>query len=211
MNIIEKKLEKINIFWFLSIIGIYFFTCYFFTNHIYDLTDIEYFKPVVFEKFYFSSIENKIPLWQELSTIYISIPFFVLLYITLVDRKTSAKAFFSVALMLLIQFIIYLIYPVTYIRPKIDEEQIFFLQKFIWTFDAPQNCFPSIHCSVAYFIGLGFLKYFGKRGLWGFVYGILICVSTLFTKQHYLVDVWSGIIFAHLAFIFFLFRNNDRP
>ena len=72
----------------------------------------------------------------------------------------------------------------------------------VYSVDAADNLFPSIHCLVSWFC------YIGIRGredlpVWyrrfSCVMALLVCASTLTTKQHVLVDVAGGILLAELC------------
>ena len=56
-------------------------------------------------------------------------------------------------------------------------------------FDARTNSFPSMHTSVA---TLTALHLFEGLGGWVFAFPLLIGLSCLFTKQHYVLDVPAG-------------------
>ena len=55
--------------------------------------------------------------------------------------------------------------------------------------DAPSNCFPSMHVSVA---TLTALYLYPQLGAWALLFPVLIAASALFTKQHYLADIPAG-------------------
>ena len=60
-------------------------------------------------------------------------------------------------------------------------------------------CKRSAHCSVAVYAAIG-LRFASRRlFVWGVCTAIAICLSTIFTKQHYLVDVAAGAALAGLA------------
>jgi membrane-associated phospholipid phosphatase len=61
--------------------------------------------------------------------------------------------------------------------------------RFVHRFDAPSNCFPSMHVSVAM---LTALHAWATLGPLAFLFPALIAVSCVFTKQHYLVDLPAG-------------------
>jgi membrane-associated phospholipid phosphatase len=56
-------------------------------------------------------------------------------------------------------------------------------------FDAASNSFPSMHTSVATLTALHLVPHLGP---WSYVFPILIALSCLFTKQHYVVDLPAG-------------------
>jgi membrane-associated phospholipid phosphatase len=60
---------------------------------------------------------------------------------------------------------------------------------FVQKFDARSNSFPSMHTSVAM---LTALHLYSGLGAWVFVFPVLIALSCLFAKQHYVVDLPAG-------------------
>jgi membrane-associated phospholipid phosphatase len=64
-------------------------------------------------------------------------------------------------------------------------------------YDAPSNSFPSMHTSVAM---LTALHLYGHIGPLAFAFPVLIGLSCVFTKQHYLVDVPAGAALAWVAY-----------
>src|SRR5205085_10783691 len=62
---------------------------------------------------------------------------------------------------------------------------------FVQRFDAPSNSFPSMHTSVAIMTALHLQPALGPLI---FAFPLLIALSCLYTKQHYLVDVPSGAV-----------------
>ena len=80
----------------------------------------------------------------------------------------------------------------------------------LYSIDAADNLFPSIHCLVSWFCYLGIR---GRKEIprWyqrvSMVIAILVFASTLLTKQHVIVDVAGGILLAD--FCFFIGRKTD--
>ena len=60
---------------------------------------------------------------------------------------------------------------------------------FVRRFDAPSNCFPSMHVSVAMLTALHARPMLGSLV---FLFPALIAFSCIFTKQHYLLDLPAG-------------------
>ena len=69
-------------------------------------------------------------------------------------------------------------------------------------FDASSNCFPSLHVSVA---TLAACLAFGEVGWAVVLFPVLIAVSCVFTKQHYLIDLPIGALLG--LFVFLLYRQ----
>ena len=64
-------------------------------------------------------------------------------------------------------------------------------------FDARSNSFPSMHTSVA---TLTALYLYPSLGAWAYAFPMLIGLSCLFTKQHYVVDLPAGAALGWMAF-----------
>ena len=60
---------------------------------------------------------------------------------------------------------------------------------FVHRFDAPNNCFPSMHVSVATLTAFHAAASLGNAA---FAFPVLIAASCAFTKQHYLLDLPAG-------------------
>jgi membrane-associated phospholipid phosphatase len=67
---------------------------------------------------------------------------------------------------------------------------------FVQRLDDRSNSFPSMHTSVATLTALYLQPHLGA---WAFVFPLLIGLSCLFTKQHYLVDLPAGAALGWLA------------
>lgn len=72
---------------------------------------------------------------------------------------------------------------------------------FVQSFDGPSNSFPSMHTSVAM---LTALHLYPALGAWAYTFPLLIGLSCLFTKQHYVVDLPAGALLGW--FVFDLFK-----
>ena len=74
-----------------------------------------------------------------------------------------------------------------------SEKFLLFVQKF----DQSTNCFPSMHVSVAM---LTAMYAYPSMGAVAFAFPVLIALSCMFTKQHYLMDLPAGAILGWLVF-----------
>jgi membrane-associated phospholipid phosphatase len=72
---------------------------------------------------------------------------------------------------------------------------------FVRKFDAPSNCFPSMHVSVAMLTALHAQAQLGPTV---FLFPALIALSCIFTKQHYLLDLPAGAALGWGAYQVFL-------
>ena len=78
--------------------------------------------------------------------------------------------------------------------------------------DLPNNCFPSMHVGTCVLVTLPFFrrrpKVFWVFALWT----LAIAVTTLTTKQHYLVDVVAGFVYAFVMYgASVLLISTDEP
>jgi len=99
----------------------------------------------------------------------------------------------------------YLIYPTTNTRPMVEAEGFWNqVVAVLYRIDAADNLFPSIHCLVSWFcyIGIRGKSYIPRwyRGA-SCVMALLVCISTLTTKQHVIVDVIGGVALAEICLL----------
>lgn len=99
----------------------------------------------------------------------------------------------------------FLAYPTVLPRPQIVEGG--FLAKSLqinYSLDPPYNCFPSLHVAWAFVSALTGYRVHRGVGLAALVWAGLISLSTLYTKQHYVLDVVGGMAIAGVAYLLFL-------
>ena len=111
--------------------------------------------------------------------------------------------------------IIFLAYPTTNTRPVIEGNGIWdLLAGWLYSIDAADNLFPSIHCLVSWFCFIGIRKSRKIPGWYkgcSFVMAALICASTQFTKQHYMIDLVAGIFLAEFCWFVSKHTGMYRP
>lgn len=114
-------------------------------------------------------------------------------------------------------FLVYFFFPTEInIRPaEIGDNVLCQMIKFIWAIDRPNNVFPSLHVSISSAIFLitassekmKSLKWFQKPVLWLMA---LICLSTVFVKQHSVVDVAGGILVSCVGYLFYYLLSENK-
>jgi len=69
--------------------------------------------------------------------------------------------------------------------------------------DSPSNCFPSLHVALVWAIGLTWIGWIRRRWLRALplLWAVVVSVTTVTTKQHYVVDVPAGFLVGALAFV----------
>lgn len=111
---------------------------------------------------------------------------------------------------------LYILFPNgLHLRPEtIDRQNIAVLiMQTLWGVDEPANVCPSIHCQSSACMALAFSQSRLARGKWGWKlvawgWALLICLSTVFTKQHSAVDVALGLILV-IPWYFILYYKKD--
>ena len=127
------------------------------------------------------------------------------------DRRSVYQFFTGDFISRCVCLVFFLAFPTTNTRPLITGSGLW-NQAALWLYsiDAADNLFPSIHCLVSWFCYLGIR---GRKEIprWyqsvSMVIAILVFVSTLLTKQHVIVDVAGGILLAESCF--FIGRKTD--
>ena len=130
----------------------------------------------------------------------------VLIYLAIVDYKYYFGLLASVIIGMFICFIIFFFYPTTVPRPIIQGNDFFTKMVLnIYSGDNPYNCFPSIHVLSAYLPMLFVFKYNKSFLMKGFtlIGCVSITLSTMFIKQHYILDALASIIMGTLLFLVF--------
>ena len=120
------------------------------------------------------------------------------------DREEVYRFFTADFISRCVCLVIFLAYPTTNTRPVIEGSGFWdLLAGWLYSIDAADNLFPSIHCLVSWFC---FLAVKGQKKIptWykavSFILAVLVFLSTLFTKQHVIVDVAGGIFLAQGCF-----------
>ena len=152
-----------------------------------------------------TALDQAVPFLPALLPLYIS---YLLYYFWTVARLTSDRdvnrVFYAVHLQLAISLVFFVLYPVRMPRDLFYTGAAFNWADAFWRwFDAPNNCFPSLHASN---VMLLMHVNWQRRGRWAaLLVGAAIVASTLFVKQHYAVDLVAGFV-VYLVAVAFLNR-----
>jgi membrane-associated phospholipid phosphatase len=79
----------------------------------------------------------------------------------------------------------------------------------VWSYDKLRNSLPSMHVSVATMVDLTIWQNWPVAGYIGGLFPVLIAISALKTKQHYVVDVVPGAVLG--ALVFFAWHVATSP
>ncbi|HEX2462830.1 MAG TPA: phosphatase PAP2 family protein, partial [Vicinamibacterales bacterium] len=112
-------------------------------------------------------------------------------------------------------YIVFLVYPTRAPRPEAVAGEGFMVWglRFLYDADPPYNCFPSLHVAHSFVSALTCYRVHRGVGIAAVVCAALVGLSTLFTKQHYVLDVIAGVLLACVAYVVFLrrYRSEEIP
>jgi membrane-associated phospholipid phosphatase len=154
-----------------------------------------------------TDIDRGIPLIKLFILPYIS--WFIYIFLTFVylcikDKKIYYKTLIAYNISLILCYVVYFFYQTTVPRPDlIGDDMLTSLVAMIYTSDQPFNCFPSIHSLTSYLMIKAINKSRAKNKLATLIiYGMssLIILSTLFVKQHVILDALSAILLGDIVF-----------
>lgn len=81
-------------------------------------------------------------------------------------------------------------------RPVITKTDVFSkLTRFIYKYDDDTNGFPSAHILASLICSYFLSLVFPQQLLLIWLVNFFICISTIFVKQHYILDILGGVIF----------------
>lgn len=154
-----------------------------------------------------TSVDRMVPFLPWTITIYLGCYLFwgINYFLCTMQNRADRNRFFCAdALAKGICFVFFLMIPTTNIRPEITGSTIWdSLMVFLYWMDAADNLFPSIHCLVSWLCWIGVRKrkdipaayrYFSLAA------AIVICISTLTTRQHVIIDMIGGILLAEACY-----------
>ncbi len=132
--------------------------------------------------------------------------FIIPMHLYIKDKNTYYKYFTSNIISIIISNIIFIIYPTTIIRGNITTNNIAsYILNIIYKLDTPiLNCLPSTHCLLSFLFIYSLIdtkEINIKFKLIYIIMSILVVLSTLFIKQHVMIDVISALIISIFAYI----------
>jgi membrane-associated phospholipid phosphatase len=160
---------------------------------------------------FYTSIDALIPFVPEFIWIYHTLaPVILFTTIILIKRRDCFfTAYMACALAGVSLTIFYFLFPAYYPRGGLIEEITISEWLVNWTriIDDANNTFPSSHVTYSWLMFLSVMncdmvKKFKSIRVLYMLWAILVAISTLLLKQHFIVDVGSGIIVASVCYHF---------
>lgn len=163
-----------------------------------------------------SVVDDLIPFNEYFALFYVSWYFFMvlsLLFFMLYDIKSFVRAQKIIIGMQIIAVITYIVWPsVQYLRPDHFERHNFctWMLGILYKMDTPTGVCPSLHVGYTLAVLSAWLTKKDVK-LWKKIlitfWGLMICISVCFVKQHSFTDVWAALVL-YLFLELLLFGRN---
>jgi len=157
--------------------------------------------------------DRVVPLEPTWALVYGSLYLFLILLPVFVVRQEDQirRTVLAYLMVWMVAYVCFLVYPTAAPRPAkvIGEGFVVWGLRFLYSSDPPYNCFPSLHVAHSFVSALTCYRVHRGVGIAAALCASLIGVSTLYTKQHYVIDVIAGMLLASVAYAAFL-RSYPR-
>jgi membrane-associated phospholipid phosphatase len=159
------------------------------------------------------ALDRAIPLMPIWALVYGALYVFLILLPIFVVRQEAQirRTVFAYLLIWITAYVFFVVYPTEAPRPArvIGEGFAMWGLRILYSSDPPYNCFPSLHVAHSFVSALTCSRVHRSLGIVATICASLVALSTLFTKQHYVLDVIAGVFLAAFAYALFL-RNYPR-
>ena len=152
--------------------------------------------------------DRLVPLQPTWALVYGSLYLFLILLPVFLVRQEEhlRRTVFAYLSVWMTAYACFLAYPTEAPRPPavVGDGFAAWGLRFLYDADPPYNCFPSLHVAHSFVSALACYRVHAAIGIVAVVSAALVGVSTLFTKQHYILDVVAGVALASLAYVAFM-------
>jgi membrane-associated phospholipid phosphatase len=159
------------------------------------------------------AFDRVVPLQPTWALVYGSLYLFLIVLPVFVVRQQEhiRRTVLAYLMVWIVAYVCFLAYPTMAPRPAnvIGEGFVAWSLRFLYSSDPPYNCFPSLHVAHSFVSALTAYRVHRGVGIAAALCASLVGVSTLYTKQHYVLDVISGVFLACVAYVAFL-RSYPR-
>lgn len=155
--------------------------------------------------------EEEIPFMPWTAVIYLSLFIQGCVIIYSINRSMLLNVVNVMAILVLAHVAGFILFPTEYPREQYPTDNI--LIQYLRFIDTSANCLPSFHVGSTIFFAFCFhrgatkVSRISKICMW--TWSITIIVSTLTTKQHYVLDICASLIVT--GSILYLFRKKLQP
>lgn len=160
------------------------------------------------------SLDFRIPQQPAWVLVYGSLYLFLIMLPVFVVRQEDhiRRTVYAYLTVWITAYVCFFFYPTVAPRPDdtvIGDGFLVWGLRFLYSSDPPYNCFPSLHVAHSFVSALSSYRVHRGLGIGASVCAFVVGLSTLFTRQHYILDVVAGIFLACVAYAVFL-RNASR-
>lgn len=129
--------------------------------------------------------------------------FFLYRRVAALTREEADRFFCANLIGKVIAFLFFVFFPTTMTQPVPDGPTLWdACMRFIYWVDEPTNLFPSLHCFIGWLCWAGIRRNRNVSLLWHFsslLMAVAVCLSTLTTRQHLIMDIPAGILLSELC------------
>lgn len=120
------------------------------------------------------------------------------------DKQNACVFMWTEIIAKVVCLVCYIVIPTTNVRPLIEGTGIFEkAMMWLYSIDAADNLFPSIHCLSSWLCVIAVRNQERVPKVYkviSVILAVLVCISTLTTKQHVVVDVIAGVLLAEVSY-----------
>jgi membrane-associated phospholipid phosphatase len=161
------------------------------------------------------ALDGAIPLVPTWSLIYGALYAFLIALPVFVVREEELlrRVVWAYLAVWITAYICFLVYPTVAPRPEAVADTGFgaWGLRLLYGMDPPYNCFPSLHVAHSFVSALACFRVHRGVGIAAMVSASLVGLSTLFTKQHYVLDVIAGVLMAVVAYTILVRSRAQVP
>ncbi len=154
------------------------------------------------------ALDRALPLLPAWAFVYGAMYAFLIVLPLFVVRQDDhiRRTFLAYLMVWIAAYVCFMLYPTIAPRPTKLTGTGFAVWglRFLYDADPPYNCFPSLHAAHSFVSAFTCLRVHRRVGIVAIICASLVGLSTLYTKQHYILDVIAGVFLAGLAYVVFL-------
>lgn len=159
------------------------------------------------------ALDHLVPLKPGWALVYGALYLFLILLPVLAIRQEEhiRRTVWAYLMVWITAYVCFLAFPTVAPRPPevIGEGFGRWGLRTLYSADPPYNCFPSLHVAHSFVSALTCYRLHRRLGIGTTIAALLVGLSTLYTKQHYVLDVMTGMLLAFVAYAVFL-RSYPR-
>jgi membrane-associated phospholipid phosphatase len=161
------------------------------------------------------ALDRAMPLWPAWAIVYGALYGFLIVLPVLVIRQQEQirRTVFAYLTVWIAAYVCFVAYPTVAPRPEevIGDGFAVWGLRSLYGADPPYNCFPSLHVAHSFVSAFACARVHRGVGIGAIACAVLVAISTVYTKQHYVLDVVAGLFLSCVAYVIFLRKHIDVP